>query len=189
MIYINEHTENLDITSSLTMVSPQRREYAMKFRHENGQKLSLAVYLLLMDGLRKEYGIESPPMFEYTAEGKPYIADHPDIHFNFSHSGNVALCVLSNQPIGADVETTRKISPSLIRYTMNESEQLQINTSANPVMQFLYFWTRKEALLKLTAQGISNDMKQVLAEAENYHLETLQTENYIYSIAKYKHIP
>ena len=98
----------------------------------------------------------------------------------------MALCALSDQPIGADVETTRKITPSLVSYTMNESEVAIINASENPTMQFLHFWTRKEALLKLTGEGIRNNLRMVLAEAEKYQMETVQTENYIYSIVQYK---
>lgn len=188
MVYINEHTEELDIAAALAKVSPQRREQAMKFRYESGQRLSLAVYLLLMDGLRDEYGILSPPVFDYTSEGKPFIADRPDIHFNFSHSGNVALCALSDQPVGADVEVPRKITPSLIAYTMNDDEQALINASPDPAMRFLYFWTRKEALLKLTGEGIRNDMKMVLLEAEKYRFETIKTNNCLFSIVKQREL-
>ena len=186
MIYINENTGELDLTAALAEVSPQRREQALKFRHENGRRLSLAVYLLLMDGLRDEYGIQTPPVFDYTAEGKPFILGRPDIHFSFSHSSNVALCALSDRPVGADVEVPRKITPSLVSYTMNDLEQEQINASADPAMQFLYFWTRKEALLKLTGEGIRNDMKIVLSEAEKYHFETIKTNNYLFSIVKHR---
>lgn len=188
MVYINEHTEELDIAAALAKVSPQRREQAMKFRYESGQRLSLAVYLLLMDGLRDEYGILSPPVFDYTSEGKPFIADRPDIHFNFSHSGNVALCALSDQPVGADVEVPRKITPSLIAYTMNDDEQALINASPDPAMRFLYFWTRKEALLKLTGEGIRNDMKMALLEAEKYRFETIKTNNCLFSIVKQREL-
>ena len=183
---INEHTDLLDIESALAKVSEQRREQALRFRHEGGRRLCLAVYLLLMEGLEKEYGILEPPLFDYTPEGKPFLPQHPGIHFSFSHSGTVALCALSDQPIGADVETTRKITPSLVRYTMNESEMSIINASENPTMQFLHFWTRKEALLKLTGEGIHNNLRMVLAEAEKYRMETIQTENYIYSIVQFK---
>jgi len=186
MVYVNEHTDLLDIESALKLVSAQRREQALKFRYENGRRLSLAVYLLLMKGLKKEYGITEPPIFDYYQEGKPFIANHPDIHFNLSHSGTVALCAISDHPVGADVETYRNISPSLINYTMNESEQEQINVSSNRTMQFLHLWTRKEALLKLTGEGIRNNMKNVLAEEENYHFETIEKENYVYSIVKHK---
>ena len=186
MVYLNDHVDALDLDLALTRVSAQRREQALKFRHENGRRLSLAVYLLLMDGLRDEYGIQTPPLFDYTAEGKPFILGRPDIHFSFSHSGNVALCALSDQPVGADVEVPRKITPSLVSYTMNDLEQEQIYASADPAMQFLYFWTRKEALLNLTGAGIRNDMKIVLSEAEKYHFETIKTNNYLFSIVKHR---
>lgn len=186
MVYLNDQVDSLDIDLALARVSAQRREQALKFRFESGQRLSLAVYLLLMDGLREEYGITEPPDFDYTAEEKPFIAGRPDIHFNFSHSGNVAMCALSNQSVGADVEVPRKITPSLISYTMNEDEQASINASPDPTMRFLYFWTRKEALLKLTGEGIRNDMKRVLEESEQYHFETIKTNNYLFSIVKHR---
>ena len=186
MIYINENTGELDLTAALAEVSQQRREQALKFRHENGRRLSVAVYLLLKKGLQEEYGITENPVFGYSGEGKPFIIDHPDIHFSFSHSGDVALCAISGQPVGADVEVPRKISPSLVSYTMNDDEQAQINASPDPMMQFLFFWTRKEALLKLTGEGIRNNMKNVLEKSDNYCFETVQSGKYIYSIAKYR---
>ena len=185
MVYLNDQVGALDLDLALARVSAQRREQALKFRHENGRRLSLAVYLLLMDGLREEYGIQTPPEFDYTAEGKPFILGRPDIHFSFSHSGNVALCALSDQPVGVDVEVPRKITPSLVSYTMNDREQEQINASADPALRFLYFWTRKEALLKLTGEGIRNDMKHVLSESGKYHFETVKTNSYLFSVVKY----
>lgn len=183
---INEHTDLLDIDSALAKVSEQRRKQALRYHHEGGRRLCLSAYLLLMEGLEKEYGIKEPPLFSYTPEGKPYLSQHPDIHFSFSHSGTVAMCALSDRPVGADVETPRIIRSSLVSYTMNESEQLIVNAAANPTMQFLHFWTRKEALLKLTGKGIRNNLQMVLAEAEKYQMETVQKENYIYSIVQYK---
>lgn len=188
MVYINDCTDELDLAAALAEVSPQRRELALKFRHESDRRLSLAVYLLLKKGLREEYGITENPVFGYLKDGKPFLSDYPNIHFSFSHSRKVALCAVSDQPVGADVETPRTISPSLVNYTMNDSEQAQIRASSDPMMQFLYFWTRKEAFLKLTAEGIRNDMKRVLTEAEDYRIETIQAEKYIYSIAKYNNL-
>lgn len=184
MIYINEHTELLDIEDALAKVSEQRREQALKFAHENGSRLSLAVYLLLMEGLRKEYGITEPPVFDYLEGGKPVIKGHPEIYFSFSHSGNVALCAIDSRPVGADMETSRKITPSLIAYTMNDEEQALIASAPESLSAFLALWTKKEAVLKLTGEGIRNDMKSVLVNAENIVFETKTTENYIYSIAR-----
>ena len=185
MIYLNEHTDLLDIEKALATVSAQRREQALKFAHESGRRLSLAVYLLLMEGLQKEYGITEAPVFDYLEGGKPVINGHPEIHFNFSHSGKVALCAIDSRPVGADVETARKITPSLIAYTMNEEEQKIIASAPDKIMTFLSFWTKKEAVLKLTGEGIRSDLKKVLDNPELYHIETITTEKYVYSIAKY----
>ncbi len=185
MVYINDKVDSLNLDLALAQVSEQRREQALRFRFESGRRLCLAAYLLLMEGLQKEYGITEKPVFDYSEKGKPSIIGHPDIYFNFSHSGNIALCALSNQPVGADVETLRKITPSLIRFTMNDIEQTLINTSSNPTMQFLFYWTRKEALLKLTGDGIRNDIKDVLTDSDNYHIETVTSDQYVYSIANY----
>lgn len=186
MIYLNDHSELLDIEDALAKVSSQRREQALKFAHESGRRLSLAVYMLLMEGLQKEYGITGPPVFEYLEGGKPVIKGHPEIHFNFSHSGNVALCAIDNQAIGVDIEMPRKITPSLIAYTMNEEERAIIESASDQMLTFLSFWTKKESVLKLTGEGIRSDLKKVLENPEKYHIETITTKKYVYSIAKFK---
>ena len=186
MIYLNDRTESINIEDALTKVSEQRREQALKFAHESGRRLSLAVYLLLMEGLQKEYGITEPPVFDYLEGGKPVIKGHPEICFNFSHSGNVALCAIDSQPVGADVETPRKITPSLIAYTMNEEEQALIASAPESLSAFLALWTKKEAVLKLTGEGIQSDLKTVLANPDKYIFDTKTTNDYIYTIARYK---
>lgn len=184
MIYLNDHTELLDIDAALAKVSAQRREQALKFAHESGRRLSLAVYLLLMEGLHKEYGITEPPVFEYLDGGKPVIKGHPEIHFNFSHSSKVALCAIDSRPVGADVETPRKITPSLIAYTMNREEQALIASAPESLTAFLALWTKKEAVLKLTGEGIRSDLKTVLSHPELFSIETVIRDNYVYSVAK-----
>jgi len=185
MIYLNENTELLNLDDALSKVSSQRREQVLKIAHESGRRLSLAVYLLLMESLQKEYGIVEPPVFEYLEGGKPVIKEHPEIHFNFSHSGNVALCAIDSRPVGADVETPRKITPSLIAYTMNDEEQALIASAPESLTAFLALWTQKEAVLKLTGEGIRRDLKTVLSHKENYSFETKIMHNYVYSVARF----
>ena len=98
----------------------------------------------------------------------------------------MALCAIDSQPVGADVETKRKITPSLIAYTMNETEQAEIASAPESLLAFLALWTKKEAVLKLTGEGIRNDLKTVLTNTENVVFDTKKTENCVYSIARYK---
>lgn len=192
MIYLNDDIAHFDWEAALPLLSEQRREQCLKFRHELGRKTCAAAYLLLCEGLRKEYGIEEKPVFTYGEHGKPVIVGRPDIHFNLSHCREAALCAVSTQPIGVDVESIRPYKESLARYTMNDEELAAIAASDNPARMFIRFWTMKEAVLKLTGDGIRNDMKSVLTtaskcEGKSIHIETTvnDSKGYVYSVAKY----
>ena len=41
--------------------------------------------------------------------GKPCLQEHPHWHFNLSHSGEWAVCALSDAPIGVDIEQWRSM--------------------------------------------------------------------------------
>jgi len=163
MLYINDHIWDFDLAASLALLSPQRREQALRYRFEQGQRTSVAAYLLLCQGLREEYGIGERPVFEYGEHGKPFIVGHPEIYFNMSHCCEAVVCALSDHPVGVDVESVRKLSESLVRYTMNEHEVRQILSAEQPALEFTRVWTRKEAVVKWSGRGIGDDMKEVLA--------------------------
>ena len=162
MIYINDHIYDFDLPEALNRLSDQRREQALKFKFELGQRTCAAAYLLLCEGLQKEYGLTEKPIFEYGEHGKPFIVDRPEIHFNLSHCREAVVCMVSDKPVGIDVESIREFKESLVHYTMNENEIRQIEQAERPEMEFIKLWTQKEAVLKLTGEGISRDMKSVL---------------------------
>ena len=137
MLYLNDDIAHFDFEAALPLLSEQRREQALKFKHEQGRKTCAAAYLLLCEGLRKEYGITEKPVFEYGEHGKPSIIGHPDIHFNFSHCREAAVCVISDRPVGVDIESIREYKESLVRYTMNEDEIAQITQSLHPEEAFI----------------------------------------------------
>ena len=186
MIYINDHIGDFDFEASLPLLSEQRREQALKFKHELGRKTCAAAYLLLCEGLRKEFGITEQPVFEYGEHGKPFIAGHPDIHFNMSHCREAVVCVVSDRPVGIDVESIREYSDSLARYTMNDEELAAINAAPSPAVAFIRLWTMKEALLKRSGEGIGgSDIKQVLNGCHP-HITTIEhpAQRYIYSVCQ-----
>ena len=189
MIYINDHIEQFNLDEALQIVSEQRREKALQFRHEEGRRLCIAAYLLLKEGLQREYGIIENPIFCYAKNGKPSIKGLPEIHFNMSHCRAGAVCAIDNQPVGIDIESIREAKEGLVKYTMNAQEQDLILSSSTPNIEFTRLWTQKEAVLKLTGQGIVKDLKQVLADKSLYRLETITSPDgkYIYTVARYQH--
>ena len=181
---VSEEIWKFDLKAALKEISAQRREQALKFKHEQGQRLCVLAYQLLKEGLQQEYGITENPVFEYNEHGKPSIMGHPEIHFNLSHCKEAVVCVVSDQPIGVDVESLRKYKDRLAEYTMNEDELHQIEASADPAAAFIRLWTMKEATTKLIGTGISNDMKTVI-DMQKYKYTTVERQQYIYTICSY----
>jgi 4'-phosphopantetheinyl transferase len=161
---LSEGIWEFELGAALKEISAQRREQALKFKHEQGQRLCVLAYLLLKQALREGYGITENPVFEYNEHGKPAIVGHPEIYFNLSHCKEAAICAISDRPIGVDVESVRAFNDSLVRYTMNDDEVREIETADDRAVAFIRLWTMKEAALKLQGTGISNEMKQVLQQ-------------------------
>ncbi len=190
MIYINDDIYGFSaekIAECIENLPSQRREVALRYKHELGRRQCVLAYLLLCDGLEREYGITDKPVFAYGGHGKPSIIGHEDIHFNLSHCKTAVACAISDKPIGIDVESIRPVKEAVIRYAMNDDEVQQILTSPNPDLEFTRLWTIKESVLKLTGEGINDDMKNVLntEKLKGISIENIMCDGYVYSVASY----
>ena len=185
-IYLSQDIWDFDLDAALGEISEQRREQALKFKHELGKRLCVLAYQLLKRGLAEVYGIRENPVFEYNEHGKPMIVGHPEIFFNLSHCKEAAICVVSDQPVGVDVESVRSFNESLVRYTMNEAEVKEIESAEDQAVAFIRLWTMKESALKLIGTGISNELKQVLQQ-KNLQFQTFvdTQRRFVYSICHF----
>lgn len=159
-----------EVTRLLPLVSAQRREQALGYKHTFGQYCCLQSYKMLCELLAEwsrvhQLPINQQPIFLYNDYGAPYIEGGP--HFSISHCKRGIAVAVSENPIGIDIEAIRTFSPELMRKTMNEDEQLRITSSAIPEVEFIRFWTQKEALLKLQGTGIISDLHHVLTYAQD----------------------
>ena len=161
-----------EVARLLPLVSQQRREQALRYQHTFGQFACLQSYLMLCQLLAEwgrahptPYTLHSTPTFLYNDYGAPYIEGGP--YFSISHCKRGIAVAVSENPIGIDIEVIRSFSPELMRKTMNEDEQLRITSSAIPEVEFIRFWTQKEALLKLQGTGIISDLHHVLAHVQD----------------------
>ena len=182
MVYVDDRIWEFDLEAGLAEISEQRREQALRYRHELGRRQCVLAYLLLKRALREEFGIMENPVFAFGEHGKPTLVGHPDIHFNLSHCREAVLCVVSDRPVGCDVESIREFHESLVRYTMNDAEVRQIEQAPHPATEFIRLWTMKEAVLKLSGEGIRDDLKGVLQGKDGFQTVVNQEKNYIYSI-------
>lgn len=177
-----------EVARLLPLVSAQRREQALSYKHTFGQYCCLQSYKMLCELLAEwsrlhQLPINQQPIFLYNDYGAPYIEGGP--HFSISHCKRGIAVAVSENPIGIDIEAIRTFSPELMRKTMNEDEQLRITSSAIPEVEFIRFWTQKEALLKLQGTGIISDLHHVLAHTNDISWTEMinQDKGYICTIA------
>lgn len=173
MIYYDDHIWDFDLQQALAEVSPQRREYVLRYRQERDQRLCVAVYRLLHRALRLEYGIDEAPVFNYDAHGKPVLQGRPDIHFSLSHCHEAVACAVSDHPVGIDIESTEHYTIDVARHVMNDDEIRQIEASAQSAVTFTRLWTMKESLYKLTGDDNNGDIRHMLDKAPPVTFETV----------------
>ncbi len=78
------------------------------------------------------------------------------LHVSVTHSGDVvAVALTSAGPVGVDVEAVRPIDYAAIADSVcTPAERNAVRAEAD----FYVFWTRKEAVLKATGEGLSRPM-------------------------------
>lgn len=160
-----------------------RREQALRFKHEHGQWECAASYLLLCELLRDTYGIDTQPHFVIGDHGKPALQEYPHIHFNISHCKKAVAVAVSDEPVGIDVECTGRMKDSLARHVLCDEEYAFVMAAADPDLEFTSLWTRKEALVKLTGEGLNDDLKNLLYNYNNVEIETTHHDGFVLSVA------
>jgi len=98
--------------------------------------------------------------FFYSPRGKPFREDHHGLRFNISHSGEVGVFAFTTGcELGIDVESIRKI-PNLegitrAFFSRQEIKDLASVEASLRTESYLACWTRKEAYVKATGEGIT----------------------------------
>ena len=101
--------------------------------------------------------------FDYLANGKPQLAAEQNpraLQFNVSHSANMALIAVGSEGrLGVDIEKIRSdVDTATLAerfFSPRERAGLQALPDHLRVPGFYACWTRKEAFLKATADGLS----------------------------------
>lgn len=153
-------------------LSPEERERVRRFYSpKHGMRYAIAHAALRR--VLGEYLARNPLelQFENGEHGKPELIDPSTrsrhaLHFNLSHSGDLALIAVSHEgAVGVDVEQWReRIQPLEIAerfFSAHEQQSLFALPRDNPEhiqRGFFSTWSRKEAYLKATGHGISRGL-------------------------------
>ena len=166
---------SLDVTPGAlatleTALCPAERERAARFRFEQHRNRFIAGRGLLRNIL-SSYLNARPQTLEFCSgpNGKPALANLStvnDLQFNLAHSEGLALAAVTTAgEVGVDVERVRVLDDAeeLVRRFFSRSEA-EIFRELPPALKpaaFFNLWTRKEAFLKATGEGIAHSMHRV----------------------------
>lgn len=99
--------------------------------------------------------------FEPGTYGKPGLKcpDDSGLKFNLSHSGGILAIAVARREVGVDVERIDPAVPvdEIARFVFSPAEQSLLAAMPHPerTKAFYRLWTRKEALLKATGEGLN----------------------------------
>lgn len=130
-------------------LSDARLQKAMALKKQEDQARSLCAGLALDACLRTVGLCERDVTIVTDAHGKPFPADHPNLYFSLSHSGDWAVCALDDAPIGVDLEQHRVLDKERLA-----ARYLGV-TAPVTLEEFFSLWTQKESYLKAVGIGLS----------------------------------
>ena len=133
----------------LPLLPPDRRERLLRVQEVGKQREPLCAYLILCLALRQKYGWKSIPEVALGRLGKPYFPEHPEVHFNISHSSGAVLVGVSDQEIGVDIERIRPVGQRMMGRLAHVSTE----------EAFCQNGVRREARAKRSGNGVGTIMR------------------------------
>ena len=136
---------------------PHRQKRARRCRQqEDFDRCIVAEALLRYSVGTGDYQVERTP------QGKPYLKDRQDVHFNLTHSGPWVAIAWSDAPVGLDVEAFREKvrCQKLARQFFCPDEQAYLQAEpSEELSRFFQLWTKKESYLKYLGTGLTKSLR------------------------------
>ncbi len=146
------------------LLSPFERERATRFRFEEDQQAFVTTRACLRLLLAR-YTETSPlqVQFQYGIKGKPSLLSDPEFRFNVSHTEDVTVLAFTlGCELGVDVEHIHPMENLLDIaghfFSAPEANELKTMPKAEQIRAFFLCWTRKEAYIKATGDGLSSSL-------------------------------
>jgi 4'-phosphopantetheinyl transferase len=156
-----------DVLSLYNTISPDEKQRSLRFRFARYRNRYIIGRGLLRAILAYYLGVAPKDVsIQYGPKGKPALKNSVwPLHFNVAHSEDRILCAFSlDCELGVDVEVIRRLddADAIARrfFAERECHDLFLLTAEERISAFFRCWTRKEAFLKATGEGLSVPLDQ-----------------------------
>jgi 4'-phosphopantetheinyl transferase len=145
------------------ILTSDERARADRFHFERDRRMFISCRAELRRLLSQRTG-KSPEslVFDHGPQGKPSLPGC-EISFNLSHSGQWFACAVSSGgPLGMDIEHIHPLDDMLAMaqhfFAPAEVQRLFAIPESERTYSFFECWTRKEAVIKATGEGVSRPL-------------------------------
>ena len=155
--------DDLSETASRGLLSADERERADRFHFERDRRRFVTARGLLRVLLGRYLDVDPADLlFGYGPRGKPFLAGAA-LRFNVSHSSGLALLAFTRErELGIDVERERSMTEweDIARHYFSAREGAELRSLPAQEREAAFFrcWTRKEAFIKATGDGLSRPL-------------------------------
>lgn len=109
---------------------------------------------LLALAAKEVWGLSPLPEIARLEHGKPWFPEREDLHFNLSHSGDLAVCALDGASVGVDIQIVKQWRPNLPKRVCSPAELAWLERQSEPWSAFALLWTLKESRAKQSGRGL-----------------------------------
>lgn len=184
-VFISEITDN-EINYYFSLMSEEKKQRILAHKKREDKYRTIAGEMLARKMLSGYHNIpEDLIIFETGEYGKPFAIGCAE--FNISHSDDMVVCCISEEPIGIDVERIKPFNLNIIKKvcTDNEIKYVLENSKVDSLLclneklihRFYEVWTTKEAYFKCIGTGIQN--------FKSVSLERLDIKRQSYTVGEY----
>ena len=166
-----------DYAKTYSLLDCASKEKIDKQSNEKDKKLSLAGRILLRSGIEELYN-KSEFEITYNEHGKP-LCDF--CYFNISHSGDRVVCVVSDLPVGVDLQQIRPIKPRKEYKFFSDDESCYVNQDSDISKRYIEIFAKKESAIKMLGLSLANSDKVDIFSQE-FNFETTFIDDYILAI-------
>ncbi|MGS0748638.1 4'-phosphopantetheinyl transferase family protein [Halpernia sp. GG3] len=100
-------------------------------------------------------------LYKKDSLSKPYF-DGLNISFNSSHTEELSVvCAVRNGKCGIDTEINKSVDINLYNDFLHEKERKLLSEQNNPLVSFYEIWVKKEASLKASGLGLTEDLAKI----------------------------
>lgn len=141
------------------ILSEDERKKALAFRFIEDRNSYITAHALLRTALSLHFPIlPNEWVFRNSQLGKPEQINLPNkARFNLSRTRGIVCCVISNSPVGIDIEsfaTLNNYKDFISILDEEEANTIRFLPDSEKRLYTVIFWTLKESFLKGTGEGI-----------------------------------